>query len=231
MNTNPPFNNNIFNLNNNGIPMNNNRFFMGNNGMFLNNHDLMNQAMLMNNDFNFFNNFCMNNNMSMNMFNLMMYYLLMCRYNSNNNTGSNPQNNNKINNINNNWNRMTFIIPNLEERNSNNPNVFGGILPRGRGIDHFNAFPEQMGNKINIFFQAPTGFKTNMLVPDNTKIKDVLVKYVMRIGLLPEVIDKAIYFLFGGNKIKKNDKRTVREMYMIDGAVVIVIDKKGVIGA
>ena len=53
----------------------------------------------------------------------------------------------------------------------------------------------------------------------------------MRIGLGPEVIDNAVYFLYGGNKIKKNEKRTIREMFMLNGAVVIVIDKKGVIGA
>jgi hypothetical protein len=71
----------------------------------------------------------------------------------------------------------------------------------------------------------------NMLVPDTCRMKDVLEKYVLRIGLGPEVIDNAVYFLYGGNKIKKNEKRTIREMFMLNGAVIIVIDKKGVIGA
>jgi len=45
-----------------------------------------------------------------------------------------------------------------------------------------------------------------MLVPDNSKVKDVLIKYVLRIGLGPEVIDDSIYCLYSGNKIKINEE-------------------------
>lgn len=211
------FNNNYINRNN-GFPINNM------------NNSMMNQLMMMNNNYNLFNNMGMNGNMNMNMFNLMMYYLMMQNCGGQYNNGyNNNYNQTSINN--NNSNRLSTVIPSQEERTMSNPRVFGGILPRDKGTYNFNAFPEKGGNKINIFFQAPTGNKINMLVPDTCRMKDVLEKYVLRIGLGPEVIDNAVYFLYGGNKIKKNEKRTIREMFMLNGAVIIVIDKKGVIGA
>ena len=210
----------------------NNDYVNRNNGFPINNmnNSMMNQLMMMNNNYNLFNNMGMNGNMNMNMFNLMMYYLMMQNYNNQNNINNN-NNYNQTSINNNNANRLSTVIPSQEERTMSNPRVFGGILPRGKGIYNFNAFPEKGGNKINIFFQAPTGHKINMLVPDTSRMKDVLEKYVLRIGLGPEVIDNAVYFLYGGNKIKKNEKRTIREMFMLNGAVIIVIDKKGVIGA
>ena len=215
--------NNFINNNpnsNNGFPMNNNGFPMNNNGFPMNN--MMAQSMPLNNNFNFYNSFGINNNMNMNMFNLMMSYLFM-QYNPNNQTF--------FNNINNNANKMSFINPNNEERTSKNPNVFRGLLPREKTTVDYNPFPENGGEKVNIFFQAPSGHKINMLVPDNIKMKDVLVKYVLKVGLDPNVIGESIYFLYGGNRIKKNEKKTVREMYILNSAVIIVIDKKGILGA
>ena len=228
-----PMNNNGFPMHNSGnfinnsaIFMNNNRNFMNNNGFPMNNNgNAMNNMMIQTNpfnNFNFFNSMGMNNNMNMNMYNLMMQFLLMY-YNPNNHTFVNNSSNNK--------NRMFSINPTYEEKTSKNPKVFGGLLPRNKQTVNCNPFPNEGGNKINIFFQAPTGHKINMLLPDTIKMKDALVQYVLKIGLEPEVIDNAIYFLYGGNRIKKNENKTIREMYMLNGAVIIVIDKKGIMGA
>ena len=42
-----------------------------------------------------------------------------------------------------------------------------------------------------------------MLVPDNSRMKDVLIKYILRIGLEPEVIDDALYFYIMEIQLKK----------------------------
>ena len=221
MNNNGNFMNNSGNfMNNSGNFMNNSGNLMNNNGNSMNN--IMNQTMPLNNNLNFYNSMGINNSMNMNMYNLMMQFLFMYY---------NPQNKTFFNNNSNNTNKMLTINPNNEERTAKNPKVFGGLLPREKKTEDYNAFPDNGGNKINLYFQAPTGHKINMLVPDNIQIKEVLVKYVLRIGLEPDVIDNAIYFLYGGNKIKKNERRTIREMYMLNGAIIIVIDKKGIIGA
>ena len=70
-----------------------------------------------------------------------------------------------------------------------------------------------------------------MLTPFDAKIKDLLVQYVLKLGLGPNVIDEAIYFLHGGGRLKKNENRTLIEKNMINGTVIIVIDKQGVMGA
>ena len=220
MNNNGNFMNNSGNFNNNVNLMNNSGMFMNNNGNSMNN--MFNQPMPFNNNLNFFNYMGINNSMNMNMYNLMMQFLF---------TQYNPANQTFFNNTSNNINKMSSINPNYEEKTAKNPKVFKGLLPREKKTEDYNPFPDNGGNKINLYFQAPTGHKINMLVPDNIQMKEVLVKYVLRIGLEPDVIDNAIYFLYGGNKIKKKERRTIREMYILNGAIIIVIDKKGVIGA
>ncbi len=193
-----------------------------NNGMFMNYNNYINNRPFLNNSFlnlnpNLSNSMALNNNM--NMFNFMMYYLQFMAQNKNN------------------FNNMTFVNTNQNDRifnnnnNSNNNNNMTGILPRNNRTDQTSPFIGYSGEIVNLFFQASTGYKLNMLVPNDVKMKDILVQYVLKIGLGPDVIDQGIYFLCNGNKIKKNENRTLREMCFLNGTVIIVVDKKGIMGA
>ena len=196
-----------------------------NNGMFMNYNNFINNGSSLNNSFlNFYpnlsNSMALNNNM--NMFNFMMYYLKFMAQNNNN------------------FNRMTFVNTNqnngIYNNNNSNSNSYSnnnmtGILPRNNRTDQISPFIGYSGEIVNLFFQASTGYKINMLVPNDVKLKDVLVQYILKIGLGPDVIDKDIYFLCNGNKIKKNENMTLREKCFLSGTVIIVIDKKGIMGA
>ena len=193
-----------------GMPIPNYQF---NNGFFVNNNNGMGinnnmTQMPMNQNFNYYNNMGINTSMNMNMFNLMMFYL---------------QQNMNQNNNNNNTNRIIPVMPdgNLSKSQA---------LPRKKN-EFFDPYPGTSGEKMNLFFETPAGHKVNMLVPADAKMKDILVQYVLKLNLGPDVIENSIYFLYGGKKIKKNENRTVRQMNILNGAIVIVIDKKGIMGA
>ena len=176
-----------------------------NNGFFMNNNNGMGFNN-MNQNFNYYNNMGINNSMNMNMFNLMMFYLQQTMNQNNNNT-----------------NRMIPVMPDNNMSKSQ-------ALSRKKN-EFFDPYPGTSGEKMNLFFETPAGHKVNMLVPLDAKMKDILVQYVVKQNLGPNVIDNSIYFLYGGKKIKKNENRTVRQMNILNGAIVIVIDKKGIMGA
>ena len=182
----------------------------------------MNNNMMMNNQmnpngFNYFNMMGMNNNMNMNMFNLMMFYLQQTQ------NFQNTMNNGINNQFNyNNTNRIIPINTNMSKSQ---------VLPRVKKTEFCDPYPGSTGEKINLFFETPSGHKINMLVPIDAKMKDILVQYVTRVNLGPNVIDKSIYFLYGGKKIKKNEEKTVWQMNILSGSIIIVIDKQGVMGA
>ena len=212
------FNNNNFNNNNfNNNNFNNNDF---NNNNYNNNN--FNNNFYGNNNYNYANNnngnFMDNNN---NANNLMMDNLTMINFM--NNFMKAYENMNNINN----FSRMQFE----RQTEVQNPIVVGGLLPRVKKTENCDPFINFNGQKFNVFFQTPVGYKVNMVVPYNAKLEDILVKYITKVGIGPDTIDKDIYFLFGGNKIKKGDKRTAQDIGMIDGSVVIVLDKKGIIGS
>ena len=71
----------------------------------------------------------------------------------------------------------------------------------------------------------------NIVCPYNLKIKDLLIKYIEKLGLGPGVMKNSIFFLFNGSKLDINENRTVIEMGMTSGSTVIVLDIKGIIGS
>ena len=134
------------------------------------------------------------------------------------------QNFNNINKTNTDFfNQMKFI------KKNSSTNV-RGLLPR-QNFSINDDFPGYKGNRYNIFFQTPAGNKVNVLCPNDIKIKDLLKKYITKIGLGENVIDSSIYFLFNGAKLKGNDNRTIEELRMFNFSIIIVIDKDAVIGA
>ena len=207
-NFNNNFNNNNFNNNN----FNNNNFnnnIYGNNN---NNYNYVNNNNGMFNNNNNVNNMMMDNlQMNMNMINFMNNFMRAFEFMNNSN----------------NFSRMQFERPTEVE----SPGVVGGLLPRIRTTVNYDPFINSNSEKFNVFFQTPVGYKVNMIIPCDTKLEDILLKYVAKVGVGPNTIDKDIYFLFGGNKIKKDEKRTAQEIGMVDGSIVIVLDKKGIIGS
>jgi len=215
---------------NNNFPMNNDMINgnMMNNWMNMNNPNLINNNFIPQNQQNLINNYVMNNNMNLlnNMAlqnNMLMYNNMMNLLNFYNFYSNNINNNNN----NNTTTRLTYV------KQYSNKNIGQkGILPREKRTDQYNVnFPGTHGNKINLFFQTPASFRVNLVVPEDAKMSDVLVQYVLKIKLLPEVIDKDIFFLFGGRKLKKNERKTLQQLFIMDTSVIIVVDKSGILGA
>ena len=70
-----------------------------------------------------------------------------------------------------------------------------------------------------------------MVAPRNMKVKDLFIKYILNLGLNKEVIGKSIFFLFNGLKVDHNEERNIGEFIHYDGANIIVLDTREIIGA
>ena len=209
------------NIMNNGKYNNNNHDFNYNKN---NNNNNVNYKNF--NIYNYNDNFYNNNNLNINK-----------SFNNNNNNNSNMMN--MLNFLNTTWN-MFRMFNNQKNVNhsatiqviNNNSNDFDSdklrkvIKPTVIDIN-----PKYQGVKINIFFQNSIGTKINVLSPSDITVKDLLLNYVKKIGLGENVIDSVIYFLFSGAKLKKDDERKIYELGMMNGAIIIVIDRNAVTGA
>ena len=209
------------NIMNNGKYNNNNHDFNYNKNNNNNNFNCNNF-----NIYNYNDNFYNNNNLNINK-----------SFNNNNNNNSNMMN--MLNFLNTTWN-MFRMFNNQKNVNhsatiqviNNNSNDFDSdklrkvIKPTVIDIN-----PKYQGVKINIFFQNSIGTKINVLSPSDITVKDLLLNYVKKIGLGENVIDSVIYFLFSGAKLKKDDERKIYELGMMNGAIIIVIDRNAVTGA
>ena len=210
MNNNPNYNNNF---NNNNNFMNNNNTFMNNSNIFMNNNNnfINNSNNFMNNN-PFYSNLCNNMGLMNNMImcNYMMNYLNLM---------------NKMKQMNNNRNKMIFV------NTKGNHNSSKSILQSNKANGSCDPFHGYSGEKRNIIFKTPNQNTLNMLVPSDVKIKDLLIQYVLRLGYGPDVIESSLYFICNGLKLKKNENRTVNDLCILNGTVIVVIDKKGIMGA
>jgi len=155
----------------------------------------------------------MNTNMNMNM---------MDMYNFLNTTWNMFQMYNRQNNSNHSTMRL------IKKDSSND---FDSEVLRKGSKTVIDISPNYQGMKINIFFQNSSGTKVNVLSPSDITVEDLLLNYVQKIGLGVNVIDSAIYFLFSGAKLKRNDKRKIYELGILNGTIIIVIDRNAVCGA
>ena len=244
--------NDNFNMFQNKTVINNNNMNQFNNMMNKkycdnNRHDFdynNNNNIYLNNNNNFNNNNCNNNNFNINNCN-------------NNNFDNNNVNNNNFNNQNNNNNNYNMIDMNMfyflnstwqnfEMYNKNKPNDYSTMRiikkSSSNDIDYSDSLrnvsktvidlqPNYQGIKINIFFQNSSGTKVNVLSPGDITVEDLLLNYVSKMGISTDAIDKAIYFLFNGAKLKKNDKKKIYELGIQNSTIIIVIDRNAVLGA
>ena len=118
--------------------------------------------------------------------------------------------------------------------NANQPMVTGGgafSKVSNSPLDISN--PNDMSHKVNITFTTQKGQKMNIVCSVNTKIKDLFIKYISRLGLGPNVMGDSIFFLFNGKKIDKNDNRQINQLGFSfnTGTTILVIDTKDIIGS
>jgi len=233
MNMNMMDNNPIYMNMNNPIPMN-----MMNNPMNMNFNNPMDNFMNMNNPMN--NNNMMNNPMDkMNLF--------MINTMNNHNMMNNPMNNmnlfmintmnnlakvyNSMKNSNNNVNKMEIVNKNMlknDTNNSNNNNL------NKKDIDYHIVDPENEDIiiRMTIVFITPAGFKVMLNTPRNKALWEILLEYVIKVGVGPNLLLNGLCFLFNGKKLTKADYIKIPDQIGIkDMANIIVIDPKFVLGA
>ena len=196
----------------------------------------------------------MNNNFDPNLFNMMLNMMNvmfpnmgynMNNYNMNNyqnlmniimnnqmlfqmyqNMKNNMNQNQNINNFN---NRMNFV--NVNQNQMNNNQVTGGALRNSNANFSYNVTSSFNSSQVtNIIFTTMKEQKANLIAPIDMKIKDLLFKYVTKLGLGPNVMGTSLFFLFNGKKIDLNEEKTIHE-YGLENAHIIVLDPKEVIGS
>ena len=181
------------------------------------------------------NNFNMYNNQFLNY--LMMNWMLMNpsliqTYNNlNQNNQFNMNQFNQFNNNNQNRKGMSCISVSQEDLNQAKVNGGGLISSNFQNINCDFSSPYDNTPKVNVTFKTQKDQKMNIICSSNLKIKDLLLKYINRLGLGPGVIGSSIFFLFNGAKLDINENRTVGEMGMTSGTTVVVLDIRGVIGS
>ena len=181
------------------------------------NNNMLNNMNNMN--FNNFNNF-INMNSGMNMFNNNANPMVL-QWNMLLNQFYNQMMMNKINNQN------QFDIW-INQGNNNNKDRLSN-LKQSEIADPFSQIP---GPKINIIFQTGKGYKVTIPAPLNIPMHQVLVQYIIKVGLGPGALSDGFYFLFNGQKINSNDENILVGQLAITGpANIIVIDTKNLIGS
>ena len=180
------------------------------------NNNMLNNMNNMN--FNNFNNF-INMNSGMNMYNnnnpmVLQWNMLLNQFYK-------QMMMNKINNQN------QFDIW-INQGNNNNKDRLSN-LNQSVIAEPFSQMP---GPKINIIFQTVKGYKVTIPAPLNIPMQQVLVQYIIKIGLGPGALSDGFYFLFNGQKINSNDENILVGQLAITGpANIIVIDTKNLIGS
>ena len=196
----------------------------------------------------------MNNNFDPNLFNMMLNMMNVMfpnmGYNMNNYNMNNYQNlmniimNNQMlfqmyqnmqknmnqnQNFNNFNNRMNFV--NVNQNQMNNNQVTGGALRNSNANFSYNVTSSMNSSQVtNIIFTTMKEQKANLVAPIDMKIKDLLFKYVTKLGLGPNVMGTSLFFLFNGKKIDLKEEKTIHE-YGLENAHIIVLDPKEVIGS
>ena len=116
----------------------------------------------------------------------------------------------------------------INQGNNNNKDRLSN-LKQSEIADPFSQIP---GPKINIIFQTGKGYKVTIPAPLNIPMHQVLVQYIIKVGLGPGALSDGFYFLFNGQKINSNDENILVGQLAITGpANIIVIDTKNLIGS
>ena len=130
---------------------------------------------------------------------------------------------------------------------SNFNNLFQDNNPNLQGINNFNIqnnlnnnnsnasndiddFPGYFGKRIRISFELSTGKYVPMDPPENIKVSELLSNFMKKMKLNENLIDKKIFFIFNGCKLKKDDRRNISEIGILHTSRIIVLDSGNIMG-
>ena len=83
-----------------------------------------------------------------------------------------------------------------------------------------------------IVFITPPEYKVILNVPAHKNLGEILLEYIAKVDVGPNLLENGLYFLFNGQKLIKADyNKTPIQIGIKDMSNIIVIDPKSVIGA
>jgi len=132
----------------------------------------------------------------------------------------------------------------LLNRNQNEQSIIqnGGVLPRtyennnNKVMEDF-SFPNNTGNIINIIFETGTGLRYTFVVSENIPIKELLLKFIRKVGISESIMGSKILFILNGRTIPVNEEKSIANYFkennigIANQSRIIVIDGSNVIGA
>jgi len=98
-----------------------------------------------------------------------------------------------------------------------------------RYIDMQPLDPNQ--NIVNVTFLLFTGHRTNMVVNGSISIEQLIKKYIYRLGLSENVIEKDIMFMYNGQQLDLKTKEDVNSKIGPRGGHILVYDLNNIIYA
>ena len=163
---------------------------------------------------------------------------------NNNNFINNQQNTNNHEYINSNLDNnstaqqyKTNVSNVSDEANKTNPNEPKLVIPRSEKTLYLNEkgehkinYTHKDQNIINISFVASTGLRLIIATPNNITVNQLLKKYMDRLGLPMEHIDKDLTFLHNGGRIDPYSNQLISKDFK-NNMTITVFDKSGVVGA
>ena len=90
---------------------------------------------------------------------------------------------------------------------------------------------DKFSKKINVKFQLSSGNRINMIVPETISQRTLFKEFITKIGFNKKILGKEIYFLCNGLKMDLNEERSLLNMKIFDGTIILVVDTKGILGA
>ena len=85
---------------------------------------------------------------------------------------------------------------------------------------------------INVYFDASTGSKAVINIPENTPIKEALDKYCEKVQLNKMYVEKKkILFIFLGAQIDPESTESIKSLKIINNSKINVFDQGNVLGA
>ena len=193
---------------------------MNNYNMFNNMNNMNNMNNFGFNNFNNFNNF-VNMNLGMNMFNNSNPMVAQWNAFFNNFFNQMAKNNNIQN-----QNRFNIW------RNNANNNIPSNRLPKLKQSEFADPFSQMPGPKTNVIFQTVKGYNVTIPAPLNIPMHQVLVQYMIKLGLGTGALYDGFYFLYNGSKIPIDDENIlVGQIATTLHTHIIVLDTKDLIGS
>jgi hypothetical protein len=132
----------------------------------------------------------------------------------------------------------------LLNRNQSEQSIFQnrGVLPiinekNNNKVKEDFSFPNCTGNIINIIFETGRGVRYIFAVSENTPMKELLLKFIKKVGISESLMDSKILFILNGITIPVNEETSIKAYFreknigIINQSRIVVIDGSNVIGA